>query len=86
MGVPIGKPQLYCGNRAAVRLSTGSNEWRTKALANKVLGARSLVELGFVYLKFMPAADMQADALTKFMGNKVLQRQRQLVGIVPPPS
>ena len=86
MGVPIGKPQLYCGNRAAVHLSTGSNEWRTKALANKVLGVRSLVELGFVVVKFTPAADMQADALAKFMGNKVLQRQRQLVGIVPPPS
>ena len=86
MGVPNGEPQLYCGNRVAVHLSTGSNEWRAKALANKVLGVRSLAELGFVGIKFMPTADMQADALTTLMGNKTLPRQWQLVGIVPPPS
>ena len=85
MGVRIEKPLLYCDNRAAVHLSTGSNEWRTKALTNRILGVRSLVELGFIELQFMPTAEMQADCLTKFMGNKVLTRQRQLVGCVPPP-
>ena len=43
MGVPIEKPLLYCDNRAAVHLSTGSNEWRTKALTNRILGVRSIV-------------------------------------------
>ena len=85
MGVAIGKATLFCDNRAAVHLSTGSNEWRTKALTNRILGVGSLVELGFLELQFMPTAEMQADCLTKFMGNKVLTRQRQLVGCVPPP-
>ena len=85
MGVPITKPVLYCDNRAAVHLSTGSSEWRTKALVNRILGVRSLIELGYLDLVFMPTNDMQADALTKFMGNKLLTRQRKLVGCVPPP-
>ena len=85
MGVPIAKPLLYCDNRAAAHLSHGSNEWRTKALTNKILGVRSLGELGFLDLQFMPTADMQADCLTKLLGNKLTTRQRQLVGCVPPP-
>ena len=84
MGVRIEKPRLYCDNRAAARLSTGSNEWRTKALTNRILAVRSLVELGFIELQCMPTAEMQADCLTKFMGYKILTRQRQLVGCVPP--
>ena len=84
MRIAIGKPTLFCDNRAAVHLSTGSNEWRTKALVNRILGVRSLIELGFMDLVFKPTADMQADLLTKFMGSKVLGRQRKLVGCVPP--
>ena len=84
MRVVIGRPVLYCDNRAAVHLSTGSNEWRTKALVNRILGVRSLIELGFLELLFKPTADMQADLLTKFMGQKTLSRQRHLVGCVPP--
>ena len=40
MRVNTGKPMLYCDNRAAVHLSSGSSEWRTKALVNKILGVR----------------------------------------------
>ena len=82
--VPIAKPVLVCDNRAVAHLSTGSNEWRTKALVNRILGVRSLIELGFLQLLFKPTADMEADLLTKFMGHKTLSRQRHLVGCVPP--
>ena len=84
MRVAIGRPTLYCDNRAAVHLSTGSNEWRTKALVNRILGVRSLIELGFLELLFKPTSEMEADLLTKFMGHKILSRQRHLVGCVPP--
>ena len=80
MRIHVGIPKLYCDNRAAVHLSAGSGEWRTKALVNRVLGVRSLVELGLIDVGFLPTADMQADSLTKFMGAKVLKRQRDLVG------
>jgi len=85
MRIRLELPKLFCDNRAAVHLSTGSNEWRTKALTNLVWGVRSLIELGFLELEFKPTADMEADLLTKYMGNKILSRQRQLVGCVPPP-
>ena len=85
MGVDIGKPVLFCDNRAAVRLSSGSTEWRTKALANRIMGAKSMIELGFIDLAFKATADMEADALTKYMGAKVLARQRKLWGLTPPP-
>ena len=38
MRVHTGKPMLYCDNRASVHLSSGSSEWRTKALVNKCWG------------------------------------------------
>ena len=85
MGVPIAKPLLFCDNRAAVHLNTGSNAWMTKTLTTRILGVRSLVELGFIGLQLMPTAEMQADCMTKFMGNEVLTCQRQLVGCAPPP-
>ena len=85
LGVDIGKPALYCDNRAAVHLSSGSSEWRTKALVNRIMGVKSLIELGVLELLFKATADMEADALTKFMGAKVLARQRKLWGLTPPP-
>ena len=85
LGVDIGKPALYCDNRAAVRLSSGSSEWRTQALVNRIMGVKSLIELGILDLFFKATADMEADALTKYMGAKVLTRQRQLWGLTPPP-
>ena len=85
LGVEIGKPVLYCDNRAAVHLSSGSSEWRTKALVNRIMGVKSLIELGILDLVFKATADMEADALTKYMGMKILQRQRKLWGLTPPP-
>ena len=84
MRVVIGLPTLYCDNRAAVHLPTGSSEWRTKALVNRIMGVRSLIQLGFLHLEFLPTAEMQADILVKYMGNKVLSRLRLLIGCVPP--
>ena len=72
MHVPLDKPVLYCDNRAAARVSSGSSEWRTKALADRILGVRSLIELGFLDVQCMPTADMHADALTKFLSAKGL--------------
>ena len=85
IGYDVGKPALYCDNRAAVHLSSGSSEWRTKALVNRIMGVKSLIELGVLDLSFKATADMEADALTKYMGAKVLARQRQLWGLTPPP-
>ena len=85
LGVDIGKPALYCDNRAAARLSSGSSEWRAKALVNRIMGVKSLIELGILELFFKATADMEADALTKYMGAKVLTRQRKLWGLAPPP-
>ena len=81
--LPLGKPMLYCDNRAAVHLSAGSSEWRTKALANRIMGVRSLIELGQLVLEFKPTLEMEADLLTKYMGNKLLTKQRKLLGCVP---
>ena len=83
MRVVVDVPTLWCDNRAACHLTVGSSEWRTKALANKVLGVKSLIELGILVVKFKPTAEMEADFLTKFMGAKLLARQRMLVGCVP---
>ena len=80
----VGTPTLYCDNRAAAHLSAGSSEWRTKALVNRILGVRSLIELGQFSLQFKPTLDMEADLLTKFMGAKLLGKQRKLLGCVPP--
>ena len=85
MRVKLAKPVLYCDNRAAVHLSSGSSEWRTKALVNRILGVKSLIELNILDLVYKPTAEMEADALTKFMGGKTLACQRKLVGCVPPP-
>ena len=84
MHVSLEKPILYCDNRAAVHLSAGSSEWRTKALANRVCGVRSLIDLPAIVVLFRPTLEMEADCLTKYMGNKVLSRLRLLIGCVPP--
>ena len=84
MRVETGIPALYCDNRAAVHLSSGSSEWRTKALVNRILGVKSLIELGQLIVLFKPTLDMEADLLTKFMGNKLLSKQRKLLGCIPP--
>ena len=83
MRVKLGTPMLYCDNRAAVHLSAGSSEWRTKALVNRILGVRSLIELGQLLLTYKPTAEMEAYLLTKYMGCKILAKQRQLLGCVP---
>ena len=82
--VQVGTPMLYCDNRAAVHLSAGSSEWRTKALVNRIRGVRSLIELGQLLLTYKPTAEMEADLLTKYMGCKILAKQRKLLGCVPP--
>ena len=86
MGIPLHKPALFCDNRAACYISQQSNEWRTKALANRVWGLRSLVDLGLIEISFKPAGEMAADVLTKFMKENVLQKCRQLVGCVALPA
>ena len=53
-------------------------------LVNRILGVRSLIELGQLNLLFKPTLDMEADLLTKFMGAKLLMKQRKLLGCVPP--
>ena len=63
--LPVGEPTLYCDNRAAVHLSAGSSEWRTKAIVDRILGVRSLIELGQLVLEFKPILEMEADLLTK---------------------
>ena len=83
MFVPLEVPIVYCDNRAAGHLVSGSNEWRTKALVNRVLGVKSLVELGQLIVEFKATAEMQADVLTKFMTAGILRRQRQLLGCAP---
>ena len=80
MGVKLHKPILFCDNRAACCLTTGSNDWRTKALANRILGLRSLVELGSLAISFKPTGEMLADIMTNFMKTGILQRCRQLIG------
>ena len=81
--VPLERPVLPGDNRAAVRLSTGSNEIRTEALVNRALGIKALVELGILVVEFKATAEMHADVLTMFMSAGILGRQRQLVGCVP---
>ena len=86
MGVQLKRPTLFCDNRAACCLTTGSNDWRTKALVNKVLGLRSLVELGILEISFKSTLEMAADILTKFMKKGVIQRCRQLIGCMALPT
>ena len=81
--VSLDTPVLWCGNRAAVHLTSSPGEWRTKALVNRVLGVRSLVELGGLLVHFKATLGMQADVLTRFMGGKILSRQRDVVGCAP---
>ena len=83
MHVHVGTPALYCDNRAAVHLTSSAGEWRTKALANRVLGVRSLTELAITVVRFRPTLEMEADCLTKFMGAKIIKRQRGMIGCVP---
>ena len=82
MRLAIGVPALYCETRVTVHLTAGSNEWRTKALANKIMGVNTLIELGLVSVLFKPTKDMDADFLTKLIGAKLLARQRKLAGCV----
>ena len=82
--IDVGTPWLYCDNRAAVHLSAGSSEWRTKALVNRILGVRSLIELGQLLLTFQPTLEMEAYLFSKYMGNTLLTKQRKLLGCVPP--
>ena len=86
MGIQLKRPTLWCDNRAAVCLTTGSNDWRTKSLVNKVLGLWSLVELGVLVISYKSTLEMAADVLTKFMKKGVIQRCRQLIGCVDLPG
>ena len=81
--VRAGTPKLYCDNRAAVHLTAGSSEWRTKALLNRIHGVQSLIQLGLVIVEFKPTLGMEADVLAMHMPTKTLRRQRSLVGCVP---
>ena len=56
MGIQLKRPTLFCDNRAACCLTTGSNGWRTKTLVNTVLGLRSLVKLNLLAIVFKPTA------------------------------
>ena len=86
MGVPLNRPELFCDNKAACHLSEGSQEWRTKALVNRILGLHTLVQLGKLVISYKPTAEMAADILTNFMKKNVLQRCRDLVGCVELPG
>ena len=86
IGIRLTMPTLYCDNRAACYLVKGSNGWRTKALVNRVLGLRSLIELGKLAILYKPTAEMAADLLTKFMQKGVLQRCRLLIGCMASPT
>ena len=68
--VSLDTPILWCDNRAAAHLTSSPGEWRTKALVNRVMGVRSLIELNVLLVRFKATLDMQADVLTKFMGGK----------------
>ena len=52
-------------------------------MVNRALGVRPLVEFKVLLVKVKATLDMQADVLTKFMGGKLISRQRELVGWVP---
>ena len=43
-----------------------------------------MIELGQLIVLFKPTLGMEADLLTKFMGNKLLSKQRKLLGCIPP--
>ena len=84
--MPLNRPELVCDNKAACHLSEGSQEWRTQALVNRILGLHNLVQLGKLVISYKPPAEMAADMLTKFMKKNVLQRCRDLVGCVELPG
>ena len=73
---------LYSDNRAAPHLTAGTSEWRTKALVNRVMGAKPLANLGDIILEFRPTAQMLADCLTKFMGAGKAKQCRDRIGVV----
>ena len=81
--VILDTPILWCDNRAAVHLTSSPGEWRTKALVNRCLGVRSLIELNVLIVRFQATLDMPAGVLAKYMGGKIVSRQRELVGCVP---
>ena len=81
--LPLDTPILWPGNRAAVRLTSSPGEWRAKALANRALGARSLVASAALLVRFKATLGAQADVLAKVVGGKILPRQRELVGRAP---
>ena len=83
MRVTVFVPTLWCDNRAACHLTAGSSEWRTKALVNKIMGVKSLIELGVIVVLFKATSEMEADFLTKFMGAQLMTKQRARVGCVP---
>ena len=83
MRIPTGVPVLWCDNRAAAHLTPSPCECRTKALVDRVIGVRSLVELKVPIARAKATIDMQADVLTKFMSGEILPRQREFVGSVP---
>ena len=83
MGAPLGTPVLFCDSRVVGRLLSGGNEWRAKALVNRAMGARNLIELTVPSVRFKATLGTQAGALTKFIGGNILPRQRELVGCVP---
>ena len=80
---PLDTPILWRDNHAAVHITSSPGGRRTKALVNRVLGVRSLVELAVLLVRSKATLGTQADVLTKFMGGKFLSRQRELVGCVP---
>ena len=83
---PEHPPILYCDNRAAVYITQGSEEWRTKALINRVLGLCRFVDLNILKIFFKPTTEMAADIMTKFMQRGLIQRCRLLVGCVALPA
>ena len=48
----------------------------------RIIGVKSLIKLNVLDLVYKPTADMEADALTKYIGAKTLARQRKLVGCI----
>ena len=61
MHAHIGRPTLYCDNRAAVQLAGGPGEWRTQALVNRVMGVQSLINIGVLTAQCLPTGWAQTD-------------------------
>ena len=73
---------LYSDNRAVVHLTAGTSEWRTKALVNRGMGIKSLVNFGEMILESRPMAQMLGGCLTKFMGAGQLKQCRGQIWVV----